>query len=187
MFPWHYVNSCNDENYITKASVSDCVATEGSFRAYIINMHLHAKSLSQMAHTTVINYFEVCHILRNNPSFDVTFRLLFDFRPFPFLLKQKYFVSDRNIFVFYKEDKTNRLLPSCSNINFSVLLSMNPNNSLSDYLVCWISFASLSKVFLYLLQWTTLRLDIKEGTVSFAIERAKQNGDTKYYNTFITF
>ena len=65
-------------------------------------MHLHAKSLSQMAHTTVINYFEVCHILRNNPSFDVTFRLLFDFRPFPFLLKQKYFVSDRNIFVLLR-------------------------------------------------------------------------------------
>ena len=167
MFPWHYVNSCNDENYITKASVSDCVATEGSFRAYIINMHLHAKSLSQMAHTTVITILKLCHILRNNPSFYVTFRLLFDFRPFPFLLKQKYFVSDRNI-----------LVPSCLNINFSVLLSMNPNNSLSDYLVCWISFASLSKVFLYLLQWTTLRLDIKEGIVSFAIECAKQNGDT---------
>ena len=72
-------------------------------------------------------------------------------------------------------------------MNFSVLLSMNPNNSLSDYLVCWISFASLSKVFLYLLQWTTLRLDIKEGTVSFAIERAKQNGETKYYNTYARF
>ena len=85
-------------------------------------MHLHAKSLSQMAHTTVINYFEVCHILRNNPSFDVTFRLLFDFRPFPFLSKQKYFVYARNT--------------SYSNISFSVLLSMNPNDSLSSYLVC---------------------------------------------------
>ena len=165
MFPWHYVNSCNDENYITKASVSDCVATEGSFRAYIINMHLHAKSLSQMAHTTVITILKLCHISRNNPSFYVTFRLLFDFRPFPFY-QNRNILSMPEIFSYY------------SNISFSLLLSMNPNNSLSDYLVCWISFASLSKVFLYLLQWTTLRLDIKEGIVSFAIECAKQNGDT---------
>ena len=127
-------------------------------------MHLHAKSLSQMAHTTVITILKLCHISRNNPSFYVTFRLLFDFRPFPFLSKQKYFVYARNIFVFFVLE-----------YKFLVLLSMNPNDSLSDYLVCWISFASLSKVFLYLLQWTTLRLDIKEGTVSFAIERAKQN------------